>query len=126
MRKFTYAFSIITFVLGVIFLIVNGGPNYGIDFTGGTSIQLKFKSATEPGQIRSAISGAGFGDAEIKNLGEKSCYDYACDRGWYRCGLIYRQNFGSRIAIMAIPASGIYYCCCNDVFCSQALCRYCF
>ncbi|HNW60819.1 MAG TPA: protein translocase subunit SecF [bacterium] len=71
MRKITYAFSIISFVLAVIFLIINGGPNYGIDFTGGTSLQLKFTVPTEPGQIRSAISGAGFGDAEIKNLGEK-------------------------------------------------------
>ncbi|HOT97322.1 MAG TPA: protein translocase subunit SecF [bacterium] len=72
MRRITYAFSIISFVLAIIFLFINGGPNYGIDFTGGTSIQLKFTTPTDPGQIRSAISGAGFGDAEIKNLGEKS------------------------------------------------------
>jgi preprotein translocase subunit SecF len=72
LRKITYAFSIITFIFGVVFLIVNGGPNYGIDFTGGTSMQIKFNTPTEPGQIRSAISGAGYGDAEIKNLGDKA------------------------------------------------------
>jgi preprotein translocase subunit SecF len=72
MRKITYAFSIISFVVSVVFLIINGGPNYGIDFTGGTSINLKFTVPTDPGQIRGAISDAGFGDAEIKNLGEKA------------------------------------------------------
>jgi len=69
-RKYAYAFSIITFVISLGYLLVHG-PNYGIDFTGGTSLQVKFNTPTEPGQIRSAISGAGYGDAEIKNLGEK-------------------------------------------------------
>lgn len=69
MRKYAYAFSIITFVISLGYLLVHG-PNYGIDFTGGTSLQVKFNTPTEPGQIRSAISGAGYGDAEIKNLGE--------------------------------------------------------
>ena len=68
-RKATYAFSIITMVLSIIYLVLNGGPNYGIDFTGGTSIHLKFSNTTEPAQIRSAISDAGFGDAEIKHIG---------------------------------------------------------
>lgn len=71
MRKITYAFSIITFIISVIYLALHG-PNYGIDFTGGTSLHLKFTVPTEPGQIRSAISDAGFGDAEIKNIGEKA------------------------------------------------------
>ena len=69
-RKYAYAFSIITFLISLGYLLVHG-PNYGIDFTGGTSLQIKFNTPTEPGQIRSAISGAGYGDAEIKNLGEK-------------------------------------------------------
>lgn len=72
MRKVTYAFSIITFILSLIYLIINGGPNYGIDFTGGTSLHIKFNAVTNPGQIRDAISGAGYGDAEIKNLGDKA------------------------------------------------------
>lgn len=69
-RKYAYAFSIITFLISVGYLFVHG-PNYGIDFTGGTSLQVKFNTPTEPGQIRSAISEAGYGDAEIKNLGDK-------------------------------------------------------
>ncbi len=69
MRKYAYAFSIITFVISLVYLFIHG-PNYGIDFTGGTSLQIKFNTPTEPSQIRSAISGAGYGDAEIKNLGD--------------------------------------------------------
>ncbi len=70
-RKYAYAFSIITFILSMGYLLIQG-PNYGIDFTGGTSLQIKFDTPTEPGQIRSAISEVGYGDAEIKNLGDKA------------------------------------------------------
>lgn len=39
-RKIYYAISIAIIILGLIMLMVNG-LNYGIDFTGGTSIQIK-------------------------------------------------------------------------------------
>ena len=71
MRKYAYAFSIITFLISFGYLLAHG-PNYGIDFTGGTSLQIKFNTPTEPAQIRGAISDVGFGDAEIKNLGDKA------------------------------------------------------
>ena len=53
-RKYAYAFSIITFLISLGYLLVHG-PNYGIDFTGGTSLQIKFNTPTEPGQIRSEV-----------------------------------------------------------------------
>jgi len=69
-RRFTYAFSIITFITAIVVIVANGGLNYGTDFTGGTSIEVKFNTPTTPGQIRGAITDAGFGDAEIKHVGE--------------------------------------------------------
>lgn len=71
-RKYTYVFSAIIVMVGIVYLILNGGPNYGTDFTGGTSLEVRFSSAATPGQIREAITDVGFGDAEIKHIGEQS------------------------------------------------------
>jgi len=75
-RKFTYAFSIISFIAAIVIIVLNGGLNYGTDFTGGTSIEVKFNATTSPGQIRAAITDAGFGDAEIKHVGELGANTY--------------------------------------------------
>jgi len=71
-RKFAYAFSITTLLISIIFLIINGGPKLGIDFTGGTSMQIKFQNNIEIGQIRNALGNIGLGEAEIKHIGEAS------------------------------------------------------
>jgi preprotein translocase subunit SecF len=43
------------------------GPNYGIDFKGGTEVQLRFKKAVESGVVRQALSDIGY-DAEVVNV----------------------------------------------------------
>ena len=42
-RKSAYFISAALFIIGLISLIVRGGPNLGIDFKGGTSILLGFE-----------------------------------------------------------------------------------
>jgi preprotein translocase subunit SecF len=75
-RKFTYAFSIITLLISVGYLIIRGGPKLGIDFTGGSSIQLNFQNAVTIGQIRSSLSNIGLGTAEIKHIGAADVNSY--------------------------------------------------
>jgi preprotein translocase subunit SecF len=43
------------------------GPNYGIDFKGGTEVQLRFKKAVESGVVRQTLSDIGY-DAEVVNV----------------------------------------------------------
>ena len=73
-RRFAYFVSLTLFVVGVISLIVRGGPNYGIDFKGGTSIVLKFESAISTAEIRDAMASIGMGTSEIKTLGTENEY----------------------------------------------------
>ena len=47
--------SWVLFALGVIGYFVRGGFAYGIDFTGGTIIYLKFNSAPDLDRIRKAL-----------------------------------------------------------------------
>ena len=41
------------------------GPNYGIDFAGGTEVQLAFTGDTSPGEIRKALEDAGYARPDV-------------------------------------------------------------
>ncbi len=58
--------SLILIALGMVSLIIKGGPQYGIDFTGGISLGLKFEKPIRVGEVRSILSGIGLGNSEIK------------------------------------------------------------
>jgi len=51
---------------------MHGGPKYNIDFTGGTTIQLKFQDPVQIQDIRTALSAEGYKDSEIKHFGSES------------------------------------------------------
>jgi preprotein translocase SecF subunit len=66
-RKPAYVFSIALIILGIVSLILHGGPRYGIDFRGGTEILLEFNSAITVAEVRTALTELGYGNAEIKS-----------------------------------------------------------
>jgi preprotein translocase subunit SecF len=41
------------------------GPNYGIDFAGGTEVQLAFTGDTAPGEVREALEDAGYSRPDV-------------------------------------------------------------
>ena len=41
------------------------GPNYGIDFAGGTEIQIAFRGQTTPAEVRSALEEAGYSRPDV-------------------------------------------------------------
>jgi preprotein translocase subunit SecF len=50
-------------------MIIKGGPQYGVDFLGGTVIQVHFPQPPNIGEVRKVMANIGFGDAEIKTFG---------------------------------------------------------
>lgn len=68
-RKIAYFISLGLFVVGLVSMILHGGPNLGIDFKGGTSIQLRFNTEIDTQDIRDALSDIGLGTSEIKSIG---------------------------------------------------------
>ena len=53
-------------------LFISKGLNYGIDFLGGTEIQLQFTEKKDPQQIRGALSAVGMQDAVVQVFGAKA------------------------------------------------------
>lgn len=68
-RKIGAIFSTILILIGITSLILQGGPNYGIDFEGGASIRIKFDQPVKIGAVRDVLSGIGLGNSEIKQIG---------------------------------------------------------
>ncbi len=63
--------SLVLIFLGLGTMVVKGGPLYGIDFAGGTLVQLKFAEQPDIGRIRQALDEKGMGAAIIQSLGEE-------------------------------------------------------
>ena len=68
-RKIAFILSGLMFLVGIVSLVLHKGPNYGIDFKGGTSIVIKFDGKVTVPQIRSALGKADLGKSEIKQFG---------------------------------------------------------
>jgi len=48
--------SLVFILAGLVSLVAKGGPRYGIDFAGGTLIQVKFNQPTDAATIRGALA----------------------------------------------------------------------
>lgn len=55
--------------IGIFSLLVRGGPNYGIDFSGGVMVHLRFPQPQSLNQIRDALSSVHLGDVTIQDFG---------------------------------------------------------
>ncbi|MEQ1664390.1 MAG: protein translocase subunit SecF [Bdellovibrionales bacterium] len=60
-------------ILG-IFAIIFKGMNYGIDFAGGTEIQVQFQKSLSTDSLREIVSDLGYHDATVQSLGDKNEY----------------------------------------------------
>ena len=65
--------SIIIFVLSII-LISFKGLNYGIDFKGGTLIELRTETSIDTSLIRESLRTMNLGDVNVKKFGKKGDY----------------------------------------------------
>jgi preprotein translocase subunit SecF len=60
----------VLFIAGVVSLVVHKGPRYGVDFTGGTILQIKFDKPISTETMRNVLSKLGEGNASIQKFGE--------------------------------------------------------
>lgn len=61
-----FLFSAVVICIGIIFLIIHGGPNFGIDFRGGVRIEAKFNRAVTEAELKTKLSEVGYADAKIQ------------------------------------------------------------
>jgi preprotein translocase subunit SecF len=69
-RKLALIVSAVMILTGLASLVVNGGPNYGIDFVGGTLVQVKFAENTDAARIKDGLGSLELGSVVVQRFGD--------------------------------------------------------
>jgi len=70
-RKMTYFISLFLIVASAAYMLFINGFDYGIDFTGGIHIQVKFYKDITENDIRDALASEEYGNIAIQRIGKK-------------------------------------------------------
>lgn len=76
MRYGAFVFSALLILVGLASLVFKGGPQYGIDFSGGMIIQMKFEQQTDLGQIKQSLDKTGLPGLVVQRFGSVGDNEY--------------------------------------------------
>ena len=71
-KKIAFALSIVCIAISVLSLIIHKGPRLGVDFAGGTLVQIKFGSAVRIDDIKSGLGTIGLGKSSVQQFGQQT------------------------------------------------------
>jgi preprotein translocase SecF subunit len=73
-RRWAYLLSAVITLAGLGHIAAKGGLQYGIDFAGGTLVQVRFQQATTVDTVRSALDRVRLGESVIQEFGDRQEY----------------------------------------------------
>ncbi|MBT8763607.1 protein translocase subunit SecF [Desulfohalobiaceae bacterium Ax17] len=76
LRKWAFLLSGLLILVGVLSLIVKGGPKYGIDFAGGVIVQVKFDQSVDVKELKQALKEASLPSLVVQRFGDKEDNEY--------------------------------------------------
>jgi preprotein translocase subunit SecF len=68
--KYFYALSGILLLAGIISVVQQGGLKYGIDFKGGTNVDVRFAQPPNIDKLRSSLASKGIANTEIQSVSD--------------------------------------------------------
>ncbi|MDQ7031515.1 MAG: protein translocase subunit SecF [Desulfonauticus sp.] len=75
-RKVAFAISGFLILIGLISLLVKGGPKYGIDFSGGMIVQIKLSRSIPESNLKAALAKTGLSQLIIQKFGNEADHEY--------------------------------------------------
>ncbi|MBN2125162.1 MAG: protein translocase subunit SecF [Deltaproteobacteria bacterium] len=75
-RKIAFVLSLSMILATILLLLWRGGPNYGVDFSGGILVQVKLDDKHSPSEIRDALRPIRLENSIIQEFGEVGDYEY--------------------------------------------------
>ena len=75
-RKIAFFVSMAMIVISLVSLVLKGGPKQGIDFAGGTLIQVKFLAPIKIDGIKAGLRSVGLGNSSVQQFGEQESNEY--------------------------------------------------
>jgi preprotein translocase SecF subunit len=73
-RRWAYVISLVVTLAGLGHIAWQGGLRYGIDFSGGTLVQVRFQQPTTVDAVRKALDKVRLGDSIIQEFGDAQEY----------------------------------------------------
>ncbi|MEA2063562.1 MAG: protein translocase subunit SecF [Gemmatimonadota bacterium] len=70
-RRKAITVSLVIIGIGLLSLILHGGPRYSIDFTGGAAVTFKFDQPIPVEDVRKAVAAAGMSSFEVTHFGDE-------------------------------------------------------
>ena len=70
-KKIALILSVTCIAISFLSLIIHKGPRLGIDFAGGTLVQVKFTSAVNIDDIKSGLTTVGLGKSSVQEFGQE-------------------------------------------------------
>jgi preprotein translocase subunit SecF len=67
-RRLAYVLSIVAILATTAWLVVRGGPRYGVDFAGGTLLQIRTTPVLAADQMRNALEASGLTGVELQQM----------------------------------------------------------
>jgi preprotein translocase subunit SecF len=74
--KISFFISLAMILVSIASLAIHGGPKYGIDFAGGTLVQVKFNEPVSLKNIKSGLAAIDLGKSSVQGFGEQSENEY--------------------------------------------------
>ncbi|HWC01897.1 MAG TPA: protein translocase subunit SecF [Methylomirabilota bacterium] len=73
-RRWAYVISAVAILIGLAHITYSGGLRYGIDFSGGTLLQVRFERPTTVDDVRAALARVQAGESIIQGFGDAQEY----------------------------------------------------
>jgi preprotein translocase subunit SecF len=75
-RKIAFMLSGVLILFSILLLVLRGGPNYGVDFSGGILVQVRFTHSTTTNEIRQALKPIALEGSMIQRFEEDGGFEY--------------------------------------------------
>jgi len=71
-RKIANIISLTIILIGLAALVIKGGPRYGIDFSGGATVQVKFERPISDEELKTSLAGSNLPGLVVQRFGGDS------------------------------------------------------
>ena len=75
-RKIAFSISLAMIIVSITSLLIHKGPRYGIDFSGGTLIQVKFSAPESLKNIKFGLASIDLGKSSVQQFGDQKDNEY--------------------------------------------------
>jgi len=75
-RQIGFTLSAVLILLSLAALVYHGGLRFGIDFAGGTIVQIQAMGDAPMSEIRTGLDAVGMGDASVQRFGARGEHEY--------------------------------------------------